>query len=404
MDILAVNYEYPPLGGGGGVIFRDLYATLAERHNVVAVTSAAEDLPRVETHGNLEIHRVPVLLRTGRSTATMPSMISFWPSSRRHMSKLIKRRKFDVVNSHFAVPSGPSAHAIAKKAGIPHVLSIHGGDIHDPSKRSSPHRLPVVKGLVRRLLKESDRVVGGSHNIVRYAKDHYGVDRDYDVIHLGIQPTRLSEADRPKSRAELGIDGVDEDSFVMSTIGRLVPRKNLGDLIHVVAEAKDPKVVLLVMGNGPMKEQWRALSQSLGIESQVKFLGFVTDEDKFRYLAASDAFVSTSMHEGFGLVFLEGMDQGCAIVSYNEGGQADYLIHGKTGGLVELGDRAAFLAEVKKLKDDKAYHEACRQHNLEYVQGFYIARYAERYEQVFREAIEARGQGSTAGATTVAAV
>ena len=60
--------------------------------------------------------------------------------------------------------------------------------------------------------------------------------------------------------------------------------------------------------------------------------------DKYAALAIADAFVSTSQHEGFGLVFLEAMACGLPIVCYDRGGQTDFLASGETGFVVQLND------------------------------------------------------------------
>lgn len=389
MDILAFNYEYPPLGGGGGVVFKQIAEQLAQRHRVTVVTSAYKGLPRRETHGQLDIHRVPVVARTGLSTATMPSMLSYWPSSWWYGRRLLKRQHFDVINSHFVVPSSPGADMLARRFGVPHVLSIHGGDIFDPSKSTSPHKLPIVRGLVIRLLRRADRVVAQSHNTADNARRYYQPDREIDIIPLGIVPSHVE----PVPRNALGLD---EDRFVIVTVGRLVARKRIDDLIRVLAQRADPRDLLVVIGEGPKRPELEGLAGALGLDGRVRFEGRVDEQRKHRLLAAADVFASTSEHEGFGLVFLEAMDHALPVVAYDHGGQTDFLKDGVTGGLAPLGDRDAFTAAITRLRDDPVYAKTCREHNRAAVREYYIERCAEQYEDLFEKLITERAHRGAA--------
>ncbi len=384
MNILAINYEYPPLGGGGGVVFEQIVAELVLRHRVTVLTSAYKGLDRVERHGNLTIHRVPVMMRTARATATMPSMLTFWPSSLIHGRKLMRAEKFDLINSHFAVPSAPSAASLAKQFGVPHVLSIHGGDIFDPSKRTSPHRLPLVRGLVKRMLRTADAVVAQSRNTADNARDLYGADRPIEIIPLGIR----SDVRPSVPRSQLGIES---DRFVTVTVGRLVARKNVGELLKVIAELDDPKDLLVVIGDGPKKAQWQEQASALGIADRVRFEGFVDADRKSQLLSAADCFASTSLHEGFGLVFLEAMDHGLPVVAYDFGGQTDFLTDGVTGGLVHAGQYDAFVDTMRRLKADAEWRVQIADHNRQAVGEYYIDRCAQRYETVFERLVQDGG-------------
>ncbi len=92
---------------------------------------------------------------------------------------------------------------------------------------------------------------------------------------------------------------------------------------------------------------------SRGLEKHVRFMGHVSEVDKFRLLHVSDLYVSSSQHEGFGIVFLEAMACGLPVVCYDHGGQTDFLDDGKTGFLLPLNDLAGLTRGCTELIENK---------------------------------------------------
>lgn len=381
MNILVINYEYPPVGGGGGVICRDLSEEWAAKgHGVTVVTSRYGSLPDDEMLNGVAVRRVPVLLRKKQDVASLASMLSYVPLCVREGNALRKRARFDVINTHFAVPSGPAGQHLSRKAGIPNVLTIHGGDIFDPSKALSPHRTPGLKQTVRRMLTAADRVVAQSSDTRDNAATFYGVDRPIDIVPLGIRPNPRSA----RGREALGLPA---DRPVFTTIGRLVRRKNLEELLRIFAGLQDVHPsVLLIVGDGPEKENLEREIRRQGLEGIARLLGRVSEDEKYAILEASDGYLSTAIHEGFGIVFLEAMECGLPVVCYDRGGQRDFLRDGKTGFLVPLGDREAFSRRLAELLVGPTLRSEIRAHNKAYVRNFYIENVAERYLSIFREA------------------
>jgi len=382
MNILVINYEYPPIGGGGGVICRDISEEIASKgHRVTVVTSLYDSLPQHEKLNGVTIVRVPVVMRGKKDVASFLSMISYVPLCIWKVTSLLRREQYDVINTHFAVPSGPAGQYISDKYGIPNVLSIHGGDIFDPSKSLSPHETVGLKQIVRKMLKKADRVVAQSSDTKSNAEKYYRVDRKIDIIPLGIRPNTHST----KSRHDLGLPA---DKYVFSTIGRLVKRKNIEDLLHIIKEIQiSIPSVLLIIGDGPEKDFIESRIRDLRIEGAVRLLGRVSDEQKYEYLNASDGYLSTAIHEGFGIVFLEAMECGLPVICYDRGGQKDFLKNGKTGYLVELGNKAEFASRLKELLESPSLRTEIRSYNKEYVKEFYIESVAEKYLSIFQEAV-----------------
>lgn len=387
MRILFVNYEYPPLGGGGGVVNAWLAEELAKRHEVTVLTSGAFDLRKHETTRGVEIVRCRTWFRRDMAVASMPSMATFILGGTRAGHKLVLERDFDVVNTHFALPTGPVGVALARRRGLPNILSVHGGDLYDPSKWMSPHRHAILRSMVRRIVRSSDAVVGQSRNTNENLRRYYDPLSQPKLIPLGIPrppPAALG-------RNELGLP---ENEFVMITIGRLVARKGIDQLVRMLALLGHPQARLVVIGDGPELGELQGLARDVRVSSQVTFTGFVSDQRKVDWLAASDLYVSTSQHEGFGLVFLEAMAQGLPVVCYDHGGQTDFLANGVNGSVVRLNDLEGFTSAVRELASGDSKRKAISERNRHDVEQFFIEFCARRYEELFdevRSAVSARG-------------
>ena len=150
------------------------------------------------------------------------------------------------------------------------------------------------------------------------------------------------------------------------------------------------KVKLLVIGDGLEKAGLMVTANKLGLQDMVIFTGAVDDEIKFQCLQRADLYVSTALHEGFGIVFLEAMECGLPVVCYDRGGQNDFLINGKTGYLVALGDKPAFAEKIEELSADSTMRHTMGDFNSTHIKNYYIESCAERYIAMFEEVIEER--------------
>lgn len=384
MRILFCNYEYPPLGGGGGVVMAALARELAKRHQVTVLTSRAGELPAESDDRGVRVLRVPVLFRRQLDTANFPSMFAYLPAAAWRAARLKREARFDVVNTHFVVPTGPVGQWIADRFDVPNVLSVHGGDLYDPSKKMSPHRHAWVRGPIRRLLKRADTVIAQSNNTLENVNRIYGVERTVELIPLGIdRPTRITAV----PRSEFGLP---ENAFVLVTIGRLVARKQTTQLVAALAESAVANAHLLVVGSGPDDEPIRRAAARHGVSDRVHLLGRLSDVEKYRALTVADVFASTSQHEGFGLVFLEAMAFGLPIICYDHGGQTDYLATGTTGFVLRLNDVHAFIDAIRNFSQSPDRGRGMGEANARRVEEFFIDRCAMRYEAALDRAIAAR--------------
>jgi L-malate glycosyltransferase len=380
MRILFCNYEYPPLGGGGGVVMAALARELARRHTVTVLTSRALGLPAISADDGVRVIRVPVFFRRQLAVADFPSMLAYLPMGALRALTLRRSGDFDVINTHFAVPTGPLGQLLGGLYGVPNVLSVHGGDLFDPSKRSSPHRHGWLRRPIAHLLRRADALVGQSRNTLQHVQDIYGVRRDSHLIPLGIdRPPAAPHADR-------GGFGLPDDALVLVTVGRIVPRKATVRLVQALHASGLQEAHLLIVGDGPDAAAVRAAAAEWGLADRVHLLGQVTEERKHQALSVADIFVSTSQHEGFGLVFLEAMAFGLPIVCFDHGGQTDFLVDGETGRLVPLNDLDRFARSLVELQHAEVRREMAAK-NRRLVEDYFIDKCADRYESVFEQVV-----------------
>ena len=379
MRILFCNYEYPPLGGGGGVVMAAMARALASRHEITVLTSQAPGLPRIQLDAGIRVVRVPVWFRRELAVANLPSMMAYLPTGLWRGWRLGRKAQFDVINTHFAVPTGPVGDWLSRLLNVPNVLSVHGGDLYDPSKRSSPHRHSLLRLAVARLLRRADVVVAQSRDTARNVAQIYRVDRPVELVPLGIERPNYQGA---PERAAFQLP---PEAFVLVTAGRMVARKATTQLIDTLVAI--PQAVLLIVGDGPEAGAVRLCAAERGVTDRLRMLGQVSDELKFRALRTADVFVSTSQHEGFGLVFLEAMAFGLPIVCYDRGGQTDFLATPTTGCVVPLNDLQAFNAAIARPARCPRTPYGHRENNLKKVEEFFIDRCAARYEHIFASAV-----------------
>jgi glycosyltransferase involved in cell wall biosynthesis len=353
--------------------------TLARRHEVTVLSSRAAGLPPEESDGGVHVVRVPVLFRKQLAVANFASMATYLPTASWRGLRLGRNAGFDVINTHFVVPTGPVGAWLARQLKVPNVLSVHGGDLYDPSKSSSPHRHALLRWSVRHLLCRADVVVAQSRDTARNVAALYGVKRPVELVPLGI--------DRPPiaPRGERREFDIPENAYVLITVGRIVARKASLQLVETLCAVRE--AVLLVVGDGPEAAALMSRATDRGVAERVRMLGHVSEASKQRALRMADVFVSTSQHEGFGLVYLEAMAFGLPIVCYDRGGQTDFLSTPATGYVVALNDLDAFNTAVASLRDSPQLRAAIARHNLAAVEEFFIERCAERYEQLFVDAL-----------------
>jgi glycosyltransferase involved in cell wall biosynthesis len=167
----------------------------------------------------------------------------------------------------------------------------------------------------------------------------------YNGIDLGPVPAPLQ---RTEIRTRLGVA---DNTFVVGTIARLDPVKDLTTLIHAVAEvAHRTPVLLVVIGDGPERATLEGAARAVGVEERVRFLGHRNDARD--WLAACDVYVNCSISEGVSLTILEAMAAKLPIVATRVGGTPE-VVDDSSGELIPARNAAALEGALTRLSEDR---------------------------------------------------
>ena len=258
---------------------------------------------------------------------------------------IMRARRWDVVGA--VVPSvvGNLLITVARRRR-PVFLLIRGEKQRTVSlmmppglrRRAYVSALRLMDSLVRRWIRSGiPAFVAGDELVQRYQAPGARLFNLYPGL----------SRDFPVREAFRIIDGMPHRSLRLICVARLSPEKGLDDLLVALAHARTQgaSLELTLVGDGPDREELRALAQQLGLDGHVRFTGFVPHgETMVRMLDASDVFVLASRSEGLPHSVVEAMARGLPVVATEIGGLSELLQDGG-GVLVPPGDPGA-LAEA----------------------------------------------------------
>ena len=207
--------------------------------------------------------------------------------------------------------------------------------------------------------------------------------RKVHVVNPGVELAEFAPAEQAGQlwRKEQGLAG----RPVVLTVGRLDPRKNHRAVIQAVAALKVryPGLIYLMAGEGRARPDLEALAARLGVADRVRFLGNVGGAAKVALYGACDIFAMPAIRdgtdvEGFGMVFLEAGVCGKACLAGGAGGQAEAVVDGKTGLVVDGTDQEAVTAGLERLLGDPGLRSRLGQAGREHAAGYDWPRVVQR--------------------------
>ncbi len=210
----------------------------------------------------------------------------------------------------------------------------------------------------------------------------YGVSTPIHILPTGLPADRFRQGDGARFRAQQGLP---PDRPLLTYIGRVAHEKNIEFLVRVFAAVRRavPGAMLVIAGEGPARESLKSFVQRLGLERDVRFVGYL---DRHGALldcyAAANAFVFASRTETQGLVLLEAMAQGAPVVSTAELGTRSILKPG-CGALIAPEDEGEFSAAVTRVLQDVSLQKELSDSGRAYARGWSSAVMARRLSDLY---------------------
>ena len=315
-------------------------------HKVWVITNKIME-EKYEPKENLNIIFVkPILSFDSGKLPSFSDNIRYTFNAIREGLKVIKREKIDIIHSNNFAPalSGSILSSITSK---PHVLTIHDvfslcgknywkkwGAQSDVSK-INVMLSPIFERWIIRLKHDC------IHTVSEATRDDlvkFGAKKPIHVIHNSVS----SRQENIESKT---------DPFQFIHVGRLVFYKNLEVIIRAINIAKkvEPKIKLVIAGDGPHRKTLEKLVKDSGIESSVEFRGYVSAKEKAELISKSSALVFPSLCEGFGLVILEAFSLKRPVLVSNIRPMSDIVSHEKNGYVLDPDNEEEWAEHLLKI-------------------------------------------------------
>jgi len=355
-------YALGSVGGVQGQVVGLARTLRADGHEVTVVAPAADPAAVPSDVGDHFVIGQPVGLRSNGSVAP----VAPWPTAARHAERFVRRGRFDVVHVH--EPLAPmAAYGLVLRNSVPMVGTYHRAGVSRWVRPLHPLTQLVGRRLqVRVAVSEAARETG--------LREGGG---EFEVLFNGVDMGRFESA--PPHRDPEGRPTV-------LFLGRHEPRKGLPVLLEAF-DGLRRAAVLWVSGEGLGTEVQRRRQLA---SDPVQWLGVLSDDEVAARLAGATVLCAPSLSgESFGMVLLEGMAAGCAVVASDiegyrtaAGGHATLVPPGDPGALTRALD--AVLADAASARSTEARTRA-----TEYARGWSMDTLAERYLEMYGRAIEA---------------
>ena len=360
-----------PTFGGSGIVATELGKALAEKRHEIHFITYSKPVRMDWFTKNMYYHEV--------SVSDYP-LFEYAPYELLLSSKLVDvaiNQKLDILHVHYAIPHASAAFSAkqilkTRNIDLPFITTLHGTDITLLGKDKSFQ--PVIEFAIN----QSDAVTAVSQSLKEDTYQFFDIEKNIEVIPNFIDPSLYRFAEDIELRSQFA----EKDEVIITHISNFRKVKRVDDVIRIFNGVQQKlSAKLLMVGDGPELHHVKNLAKELGIKDKVFFLGKSKRIEQITSI--SDVFLLPSETESFGLVALEAMASGVAVVSSNVGGLPEVNKSGVTGFLNEVGDIEGMIASVLTILKDKDTLAHFKSNALEHSKKFELNKIVPMYENLY---------------------
>ena len=387
---LIASSFYPHLGG-----VEEVVRQLAREHSqhgikpIVLTNHFPTTLPAFEEVEGIPVYRLPFRLPDYLNKgALLKSSVRFQMGKsavQKSLNEILKRHEIDLMQIHCVTSSAPYALQASRELKLPVVVSVHGELTMDAQQVFQ--RSPVFRSAMRDSIRQADFLTACSQQTLSELEKWWGASLSdkSEVAYSGVFWDDFSDETAGTSNPSAKIQT--QKPYVFA-IGRLVPQKGFDVLLRAFALADLPDFHLVLAGEGEERENLEALARELKIDSKVFFFGRAEREEVIALFKNCEFFVLPSRLEPMGIVNLEAMSSGKAVIASHVGGVPE-LVTPDAGVLVPPADAPSLAHAMQNLAgDEKLRHKFGRAGRIR-AEHFSWPRIAAQhhaiYERVLRE-------------------
>ncbi len=357
-----LNNEFPPLGGGTGVVNYHLLAELATYPemwiDLVTSSRSRRDYEVEHFAERITIYKVPVDNHNIHHSTNHELLRYSWRGlllSR----QLLKQYRYDLSFAFAGVPAGTISYTLKMTTGVPYLVSLQGPDVPGFEARYN-YLYPVLKPILRQIWRNAAVVTAISQEHQLLARQTTP-NLEIPIVYNGVDMHIFRPADQPHQQSEVNI----------LCVGRLIERKGQHHLLRAFANLRansNQPLRLTLAGTGDAEPSLRKLASDLGIADWVIFTGFMSRADMPAVYHQADIFVLPSQNEGMSIALLEAMASGLPVVVTETGGTGELVQEGGNGHIVPWADIPALTEALAKLVRDRQVRQQMGQESR-YIAG-----------------------------------